>query len=694
LVSNSLTFMGKNISGCFKVFDGRMYIVTGGIYDNNVLNKTFDRSVYTSTNGTNWYVLTDSIPLQGLQYPNVHVYDGKLWIVGGFQGVVANNIDSTCFMDKSGKWHMYLPTTKPLANHAAGMIVYKDQLLHIEGNNTNEIWRLKRGTDIHYEIAPFFRTKIGIDSLMRNIRGYNIDAFSTFNENEDRYTNIGGVNREVWSGVNKQLYNNNVLTWEFPSTGYFRSKLLRSWTSVNTYLAAAYYNPMIQGQANYPALSLEGANHTFLMGLDNDLLGFRLEDAGTTGIRLKHKLTTGQTVIDDNSTNGYDVAIEASAVLATRSTTRGFLPPVMSSTQRSNISSPATGLLVYDTDSLNIGTYNGTSWGFPVLSGYQGLTKVGNNLKLGGTLASGITTLTASGASDGLRITGVGSVGTSVFHVTATGNFSYAGRIENTQGYGLLVSSTNRSGILATGTIGIEASSSTGVGGSFMTLDTLGIPLRIDDMRSNTGNGDKIYTSMQILRNITSPANSYGNGIGSRISWVMPYANTAGSIVGFRNVSDWEVSMQDITGADSWSRILFKNLHDSTLINVLSIDGNTINFSQYGSGLITGTLAYYLGVTSSGKVVEVTPNIRYKGTITFDWPSVGANSSATTTLTVTGASLGDPVIISKLSGSYSNGEIYDAFVSATNTVTVRLTNVSGGSFDIPSESYNVIVLKY
>jgi hypothetical protein len=52
----------------------------------------------------------------------------------------------------------------------------------------------------------------------------------------------------------------------------------------------------------------------------------------------------------------------ASAQLQVDSTVRGFLPPRMTTTQRTAISSPAAGLVVYDT-TLNVMTYyNGTLW--------------------------------------------------------------------------------------------------------------------------------------------------------------------------------------------------------------------------------------------------------------------------------------------------------------------------------------------
>jgi hypothetical protein len=52
----------------------------------------------------------------------------------------------------------------------------------------------------------------------------------------------------------------------------------------------------------------------------------------------------------------------ASAKMQVESTTQGFLPPRMTTTQKNAIASPATGLMVYDT-TLNVITYyNGTTW--------------------------------------------------------------------------------------------------------------------------------------------------------------------------------------------------------------------------------------------------------------------------------------------------------------------------------------------
>jgi hypothetical protein len=81
------------------------------------------------------------------------------------------------------------------------------------------------------------------------------------------------------------------------------------------------------------------------------------------------------------------------------------------------------------------------------------------------------------------------------------------------------------------------------------------------------------------------------------------------------------------------------------------------------------------------------------GSATIDFPLVGNLSSSSSTITVTGAAVGDQVLVTKQSTGYSNGEMYRVFVSATNTVTVTLQNVSGGNMDLSSDTYNVTVIK-
>jgi len=53
---------------------------------------------------------------------------------------------------------------------------------------------------------------------------------------------------------------------------------------------------------------------------------------------------------------------DPSVVLGAQSTSAGFLPPRMTTTQKNAISSPASGLMVYDTTTNKLCCYNGTSW--------------------------------------------------------------------------------------------------------------------------------------------------------------------------------------------------------------------------------------------------------------------------------------------------------------------------------------------
>jgi hypothetical protein len=85
--------------------------------------------------------------------------------------------------------------------------------------------------------------------------------------------------------------------------------------------------------------------------------------AGTTGTT---RNTTAEIMRIKSSTAnisiGANATPNASAILDITSTTKGVLFPRMTTTQKNAISSPATGLQVYDTTLNQISYYNGTTW--------------------------------------------------------------------------------------------------------------------------------------------------------------------------------------------------------------------------------------------------------------------------------------------------------------------------------------------
>jgi hypothetical protein len=73
-------------------------------------------------------------------------------------------------------------------------------------------------------------------------------------------------------------------------------------------------------------------------------------------LNINHKSVAQVAVTTDGS------APHASAMLEIKSTSKGFLGPRMNTSQRTGISSPAAGLMVYDTELNSYFVYNGSSW--------------------------------------------------------------------------------------------------------------------------------------------------------------------------------------------------------------------------------------------------------------------------------------------------------------------------------------------
>ena len=154
-------------------------------------------------------------------------------------------------------------------------------------------------------------------------------------------------------------------------------------------------------------------------------------------------------------------APNASAALDVVSSARGVLLPRMTLTQRGLIGLPATGLIIYQTDTApgfyyNSGTTIGPMWerittATDAVTATNGLTKTGQAIGLGGTL-TGATTIAQGG--NAFSLTG-GSVGLNTTTPSATLDVNGAVKIEgnNTLEFGAGLIKDGNAGKIGYGTI-------------------------------------------------------------------------------------------------------------------------------------------------------------------------------------------------------------------------------------------------
>jgi hypothetical protein len=75
----------------------------------------------------------------------------------------------------------------------------------------------------------------------------------------------------------------------------------------------------------------------------------------------------------------------------------------------------------------------------------------------------------------------------------------------------------------------------------------------------------------------------------------------------------------------------------------------------------------------------------------LDFAEIAAAAQAGLTITVTGAAVGDEVILA-LPAAPAAGLVFNAFVSAANTVTVRASNITASPVNPAAATYGVIVI--
>lgn len=313
-----------------------------------------------------------------------------------------------------------------------------------------------------------------------------------------------------------------------------------------------------------------------------------------TAITLKSHLISIITflfVLINQSANGQSMGIsntsitpDASSILELRTTSKGFLAPRMTTAQRDAITSPATGLVIYNTTTNQFNFYNGTIW-TTIVSGSSGVysvTGTTNRISIGGTSVD--PTIDISGSYIGQSsITTLGTIGTGTWNGTtiAIANGGTGQTTANAALNALLPSQTsNANKILQTD--GTNTSWATAASGD-MTLAGI-----------QTVTGAKTFNSTKlILAGSTSGTTTLNaNAIAGSGTVTLPTTGTLATVAGIETFTNKNLT----SGTNT-----FPTLNQNTTGTASSITGN-ITESQ-----VTNLTTDLAGKQASGSY-EVTTN--------------------------------------------------------------------------------------
>jgi hypothetical protein len=140
-------FLWEVMCGGVQYFNGAVYRVCGGVYNSG----TFSQRVKKSTDGgATWTTLTN-FPGPGRYYHDMKVWDGKLWLVGGYDGGtgVGGNRKDIWYMDTDETWTEFTSVVGTFGErHASGVGVFNngsiDALVICCGNFYNNCFAIEK----------------------------------------------------------------------------------------------------------------------------------------------------------------------------------------------------------------------------------------------------------------------------------------------------------------------------------------------------------------------------------------------------------------------------------------------------------------------------------------------------------------------------------------------------------------------
>ena len=305
----------------------------------------------------------------------------------------------------------------------------------------------------------------------------------------------------------------------------------------------------------------------------------------------------------------------SSSILELRSTTLGFLPPRMTTTERDAIASPANGLVIYNTTTNLLNFYNGSSW----------------------------------------QITGGGNV-SSVSVTTANGISGTVTNASTTPAISLTLGAITPTSVTATGTITGSNLSGTNTG----------------DQINITGNAATVTTNANLTGEVTSVGNTTTVTNASVIGKVLTgYVSGAGAITATDNILQ---AIQKLNGNNATNANLTGPI--TSVGNITSIASQTGTGTTFVMNTSPALITPNLGTPSAGVATNLTGtasgltagNVTTNANLTGMVTSVGNTTTVVTNANLTGevTSVGNATTVTNASVL---GKVLTGYVSGAGAIT-------------------------
>jgi len=386
---------------------------------------------------------------------------------------------------------------------------------------------------------------------------------------------------------------------------------------------------------NTTALALNGSNNTIIGASQS---GFSSSTANIISIS---DGAGNRGFYGDGSAGNYSIGsttTNASAVLSLTSTTKGWLAPRMTTTQQNAISSPATGLLIYNTDSLNFVQYNSTAWRIVGggTGGGTGVTSItGTANQVIASASTGAVTLSlpqsiATTSTPQFGQMGLGTASVAATQLTIGGGLT-TGAAFSTTGTGLNIpaqtyTSTSSGTIATTGinTFGIPtlASNSSTTLTTAATVYIAGVPANGTNVTITTGYGLQVAAGQTVLSGglSTSTSTSTSNFFTAvATSSGTNNSTTAGILFGGAST----VAIRTGLNGNGSTTLATGTSYTNLVVGASPIT----TFSSGTHALLANAVFNPLGtVTSRGATVTETAIVAINGSGTPAMPTIGTNN--------------------------------------------------------------------